>query len=219
MHSALALSFPMLAFASAIVATSVVSALGHVSKRPRLAAALKMTAATGYLALALGGGAIGTVYGRVILLALALCWVGDLLLVQPGSGRLFLGGLASFLLGHVAYAVAFVTGGVSESWAATGAIGATAVGGVVLWWLWRHQLAEPMRGPVIAYVAAISVMVALSWGAAGAGAGWLVPVGAMSFMASDVLVARERFVRSSPVNTTVGLPLYFLAQVLLALTV
>jgi uncharacterized membrane protein YhhN len=41
----------------------------------------------------------------------------------------------------------------------------------------------------------------------------------MAFMASDVFVARERFVRSSPVNTTAGLPLYFLGQVLLALTV
>jgi uncharacterized membrane protein YhhN len=203
----------------AIVATGVASALGHVQDRHRLAAALKMTAATGYLALALMGGAWETTYGRVILLALALCWMGDLLLIRSGSGASFLGGLSSFLLGHVAYAAAFITAGVSASCATAGALPVAVIGLVVLRWLWLHQLPEPMRGPVVAYVVAITLMVALSWGVVGVSAVWMAPAGAMAFMASDIFVARERFVRNSPVNTTVGLPLYFLGQVLLALTV
>jgi uncharacterized membrane protein YhhN len=47
----------------------------------------------------------------------------------------------------------------------------------------------------------------------------LVPSGAVAFLASDVVVARERFVHTSPWNTGVGLPLYFLAQTLLALSI
>ncbi len=219
MDAALEGSLSTLAFAVATVILGVASALAHVRDRLRLAAALKMTAATGYLALALTGGAWETTYGRVILLALVLCWIGDLLLIRPGRGASFLGGLGSFLLGHVAYAAAFVTAGVTAPWAAAGALPAAVVGLVVLRWLWAHQLPEPMRAPVVAYVVAITVMVALSWGVAGVSAVWMVPAGAMAFMASDVFVARERFVRSSPVNTTVGLPLYFLGQVLLALTV
>jgi uncharacterized membrane protein YhhN len=219
MDSGLGASSPLVAFAAVIVATGVASALGHVRDRHRSAAVLKMTAATGYLGLALVSGALDTGYGRVILLALALCWLGDLLLIRPGSGPTFLAGLGSFLLGHVAYAAAFVIAGVSVPWVAAGALPAAVVGLVVLRWLWLHQLAAPMRGHVVAYVVAITVMVALSWGVVGLGAVWMVPAGAMAFMASDVFVARERFVRSSSVNTTVGLPLYFLGQVLLALTV
>ena len=207
-----------LALAVAVVAVGAASAAGHAGGRRRLAAVLKMVAASGYLALALVAGAWETPPGRILLGGLSLCWLGDLLLIREGKGPAFLGGLASFLLGHVAYAAAFATAGASPSWAAAAALPATAVGGVVLRWLWRHRLPEPMRGPVVAYVVAISAMVALAWGAAGAGAPWLVPAGAVAFMASDVFVARQRFVTPSPWNTTPGLPLYFLGQALLALS-
>ena len=50
--------------------------------------------------------------------------------------------------------------------------------------------------------------------------GSLVPVvGAVCFMASDVAVARDRFVVRSVANRLWGLPLYYFAQLLMAWTV
>jgi uncharacterized membrane protein YhhN len=207
--------------AAVLVATvmtlGTASALAHL-RRPRLAAVLKMGAASGYLALALVEGAAASAYGRVLLMGLALCWLGDLLLIPEGKGPTFLGGLGSFLLGHVAYGVAFVVAGVSAPRVAAAGVPVLLVGLVILRWLWAHGLPVTMRGPVVAYVVAISAMVALAWGAAGVDASPVVPAGAVAFMASDVFVARERFVTASPWNTGLGLPLYFLAQALLALS-
>jgi uncharacterized membrane protein YhhN len=201
---------------AAILALGLASAAAHVFRHRRAAAVLKMTAASGYLGLALVGGAAGSPYGQLLLAGLVLCWIGDLLLIPGGKGPAFLGGLASFLLGHVAYACAFVAVGASGVWVAVAAL---PVGAGVLRWLWRQPLPRPMRGPVVAYVVAISGMVALAWGARGAGSAWLVPVGALAFMASDIFVARQRFVVDSAWNTGIGLPLYFLGQALLALSV
>jgi len=203
----------------AVLALGLASAAAHASGRRRAAAVLKMAAATAYLALALAGGAPGTRYGQLLLAGLALCWLGDLLLIPEGGGRAFLAGLGSFLLGHAAYACAFVAAGVSGTWVAAAAVPVATVGAAVLRWLWRQPLPRPMRTPVVAYVGAISVMVALAWGALGAGSPWLVPVGAVAFMASDIFVARQRFVVDSTWNVGVGLPLYFLGQALLASSV
>jgi hypothetical protein len=43
-----------------------------------------------------------------------------------------------------------------------------------------------------------------------------VRAGALLFYLSDLLVARDRFVRPGIVNRVVGLPLYYAAQLLLA---
>lgn len=209
----------LVTLAAAVTAAGMLSAAAHVRRRLTAAGSLKMAAASGYVLLALAGGATTTPYGRLLLLGLGLCWLGDLLLIPEGKGPAFLGGLASFLLGHVAYASAFWVSGASVTWTAGAAVPAAAVGGAVLRWLWAAHLARSMRGPVVAYVAAITAMVALAWGCAGAGAPWTVPAGAVAFMASDVFVARERFVTPGRWNTLAGRPLYFLGQALLALSV
>jgi hypothetical protein len=46
-----------------------------------------------------------------------------------------------------------------------------------------------------------------------------VRLGALLFAASDLAVARDQFVRPGLANRMVGLPLYYAAQVLLALAV
>lgn len=205
------------ALAILILSAGAASAVAHARRRA-LAAILKMGAASGYLALAAAVGAAGSSYGRMLLAALALCWLGDLLLVARGRGVAFVAGLASFLLGHVAYAGAFLTAGVAAPRAAAAALPLAVVAAAILRWLWRAGLPGAMRGPVVAYVVAICAMVALAWGTLGAGGTALVPAGAVAFMASDVFVARERFVAPTPWNTRLGLPLYFLGQVLLALS-
>ena len=61
-------------------------------------------------------------------------------------------------------------------------------------------------------------MVALSFGARGAGASWWFVVGAVGFYCSDLFVARQAFVAPGPLNGLIGLPLYFGAQLVFAYT-
>jgi len=176
----------------------------------------KMFASTGFIAVALSVGALSNSYGRIVLAALVLSWLGDLLLTFE-SRNAFLGGLVAFLLGHVAYSVAFGTLGVNP---VVGALAAAAVAIVAVFvWRWLAPHVGDMAAPVVAYIVVISAMVVLAYGAFGDGATWLIPVGATLFFISDLFVARNQFVAQTTVNRMWGLPLYYLAQVLLALSV
>ena len=59
-------------------------------------------------------------------------------------------------------------------------------------------------------------MCVLSLSAVAAGAPPTLALGALAFAASDVSVARERFVAPAFANGAWGLPLYFAAQLVLA---
>lgn len=177
---------------------------------------LKMAASTGFLATALAAGAVRTGYGRSILVALMLCWWGDYFLTGKSETH-FLLGLASFLLGHLAFAVAFLIHGANARCSllpgAAAAIAAVAV------YLWIEAQLGPMKLPVCAYIAIISVMLAIAVGTRARGGAWLIPVGAALFYASDLFVARQKFASPSPWNPLIGLPLYYAAQLCLATSI
>jgi uncharacterized membrane protein YhhN len=178
---------------------------------------LAVAACAAFVALSVSRGGAATTYGKLVLVALLLSWVGDALLLS-GAERVFFGGLVAFLLAHAAYGVAFWTTGPAPlvSLAALLCFGAASV--VALRWLWPH-LSAGDRPPVVAYILVIVVMCAAATGSSRA-VGSLVPaVGAACFMASDVAVARDRFVVPSVANRLWGLPLYYFAQLLLAWTV
>ena len=200
-----------IAFTAAFVAALVLAEVGD-SPSSRL---LKMTASTGFIAIALSVGGLSNTYGRIVLVALAFSWAGDLLLTYP-SQPAFLGGLVTFLLGHVTYSIAFGVAGLNAPAAAVATIAMTIIGFLVWRWLGPHV--GDMTGPVVVYLVVISVMVATAVAAFGAGATALIPIGAILFYASDIAVARNRFVAPGVVNRMWGLPLYYLAQVLLAST-
>lgn len=143
-----------------------------------------------------------------------LSLVGDVLLIPKTRGS-FLLGLVAFLLGHVAYAAAFVERGVSKG-AVGGALLALAVPvAFVARWLLPSVEAK-MKVPVIAYMTVITLMVAFSIGTVAAHGNALLVVGAVAFYLSDLAVARERFVAPGFVNRLWGLPLYYGAQLVLA---
>ena len=174
----------------------------------------KPLAAAAFLLAAWQWGAIESTYGRWILLGLALSACGDVLLI-PKSDTSFRLGLVAFLCAHLAYAVAFLT---LPLHAGALAMAGLAIG-LVLWRVWRWlapHLPASERVPVLCYFGAIGAMGALSLGAVAAGFPLVAGLGALGFMASDVSVARERFVARGFVNSAWGLPLYFGAQLLLA---
>lgn len=173
----------------------------------------KPLASTIFVGSALAAGALGSRYGRLVLLALVLSWLGDVLLIGKRTSA-FAAGLGSFLLAHLVFAAAFLLLPQAALPLALGAVVMAAVGVAVLRWLWPH-LPVKLRPAVALYVAAISGMVAVATGAGG-GRGATLPLAAAAFATSDVLVARHRFVTPSPLNKLLGLPLYYAAQLLFA---
>ena len=177
----------------------------------------KPVASLAFVWAALQSGATGSAYGEWLLAGLVLCLAGDLLLIPVERQAVFRTGILAFLLGHVAFAVAFLTRPLS--WLGLLGAGLLLFGllRAVLRWL-RPRLAADMVVPVHAYVIVIGSMAAVACAVSLAGGPWQVAAGALAFAASDVAVARDRFVSPGFVNRAWGLPLYYAAQLTLAAT-
>jgi len=177
----------------------------------------KPVASLAFLWTAFAVGALESVYGRWVFLGLVLCLAGDLLLIPRERPAVFRAGVLAFLLGHVAYGAGFLTQPISG----VGLVAAGALLAVTLAALWRWlsgSLPSDLSGAVRAYFVVIGVMATLACGVTAAGGPLAVAAGALAFAASDVSVARDRFIRHEFRNRAWGLPLYYAAQVLLALT-
>lgn len=177
----------------------------------------KPLAAAGFVAAAWSQGALASPYGTWILVGLVLSAAGDVLLIPKESPRAFLAGLGAFLLGHLAYTIAFAVRGLDPTTVAVALAAVLALSLVALRWLLPH-VGAAMRRPVLAYGAVISVMLVCAAGTVGHAGLPAIFVGALAFYASDLAVARQRFVAKSFTNKAWGLPLYFGAQLVLAWT-
>ena len=144
--------------------------------------------------------------------ALVLSLAGDVFLMLPRD--LFVPGLASFLLGHVAYIVGLLTGGVSATGLIVGvviiAVALPLVGGRVLRAVRAGDEPE-LTVPVTLYVLVISAMVV----SAGASGSALALAGALSFYASDALIAWTRFIQPLAWGRVAVMVTYHAAQIAL----
>lgn len=177
----------------------------------------KPLASLAFIWAGLAAGALDSTYGQWVLAGLVLCLLGDVLLIPLERPAVFRAGVFAFLLGHVAYSAAFVTQPLDVFGLAGGAIVLAVVVGGVLRWL-ASSLPSDMVWPVRIYMIVIGLMSTLACGMSAAGGPWAAAVGALAFTASDVSVARDRFVRQEFLNRAWGLPLYYGAQLLLAST-
>ncbi|WP_394887270.1 lysoplasmalogenase family protein [Mesorhizobium sp. AaZ16] len=138
--------------------------------------------------------ALAAIQGGPLLLvaALALSALGDAFLSRDGD-KAFLGGLASFLAAHLAYIALFWLAGaglepLSQPWRAALAVVMAAFAATMLFMLWR-RVGPDLRVPVAAYAAAI---LGMGVSALTLDNVWLI-MGAVLFMASDGLLAAEKF--------------------------
>jgi uncharacterized membrane protein YhhN len=214
----------MLPVAATCVSIAALAVLLVADKRGSLPLryASKPIASLGFIAVALaGGGATGGDYGPWILVGLIFGAGGDVALMFEGD-RAFLAGLVSFLIGHLAYVVAFAHVVPVGAWATAPAIAPVVGAAVVAVYLWPHL--GKMKLPVVVYVLVITAMAIGALAAVTTGerrlldddAALLLAVGALAFFASDIAVARQTFVASSFVNRAWGLPAYYGGQLLLA---
>ena len=147
--------------------------------------------------------------------ALVLCLIGDVFLMLPQD--LFVFGLASFLLGHLAYIVGMHVDGVSAGRFGIGDVLVLVAMAVLGSRILRGVRAGPepeLTGPVVAYMSVISVMVASAIGT-GHVAG---VVGASCFYASDALIAWNRFIAETRHGRLSIIVTYHLAQIGLVLS-
>jgi len=156
-------------------------------------------------------------YFLYLLIGLILCLVGDVCLALPE--KFFKAGLAAFLLGHGFYILSFTTLTNIGQWLSFQALLFFMISAAVFFWLRPHLGA--MLGPVSVYIFVITAMVSAAWAVfwrtdlPGSGRS-LILLGAISFYASDIFVARNKFIKNEFLNRLAGLPLYYLGQFLLA---
>ncbi|PSM14475.1 lysoplasmalogenase [Stenotrophomonas maltophilia] len=164
-------------------------------------------------------------YRRAVLAGMLLSCVGDIALMLPIDA--FVPGLVAFLLAHLCYIVAFRAG----LRAGRGLVGAGALLGAFavlnVLGLWPH-LPAPMRIPVLAYVVVLASMAVLALARAWArpqaaapepcSARWAA-TGAVLFVASDSLLAWDRFAGGLPLASLLVLSTYYAAQYAIARSV
>ena len=125
------------------------------------------------------------------------------------DARYFLAGLVAFLAGHVLYGLCFwrhgrrVAGPVRQA-------GLLMVAAAFIAWLWPDL--GPMRLPATCYFAAITAMVLASFRVGG----W-VSAGALLFLASDALLATDRFRIGIPLRDWLVWFSYYAAQLAIAI--
>jgi uncharacterized membrane protein YhhN len=175
----------------------------------------KPLASAAFLWAAVSWGAAGSGLGLVLLAGLALCALGDVLLIPRGTGPLLLAGMAAFGLGHLTFAASFLGHGVGCLALAVGAVATTGLAAGAWRWL-GPRLGPADRLPVALYIGVISLMLVGAAGALGGGAPGGLALGGALFAASDLAVAQDRFVAPSFASTLWGLPAYYTAQLAIA---
>lgn len=127
--------------------------------------------------------------------ALAFSALGDAFLSRPGE-RMFLGGLASFLVAHALYISLFAASSgemlLPDLWRVVLAI-AMALGALAMVAVLWPLVSPRLRVPILVYAAAILIMglSALTMNSV------MIIAGAVLFMISDGILATERFVISA----------------------
>jgi uncharacterized membrane protein YhhN len=156
-----------------------------------------------------------------VLAALAFGLVGDIgLMLSRDDAAVpdgpFLVGLGSFLLGHVCYIVAFIQHGVHPLSTLAGVLIVAGVASLALPQVLRgaHRTAGPqLTGVVAGYAAALAAMSVLAVGTSKV----VTAVGGVAFLASDCVLAFERFVRPVPRGKLTVIVTYHVAQLLIVI--
>ena len=152
--------------------------------------------------------------GRWLLVALVFGLLGDIALLGDSLAR-FKAGLASFLIGHLAYLVCFAAAlGLPRpgwSWAVFGLVLLSVVVTRDVAPATHRQGGVALSVPVAVYTAAIGAMLVCAWFTGEP----LVALGATIFVANDAMLSVDRFVRPLPWAHLVVMVTYHVGQALM----
>lgn len=197
---------------------AVVNWVAVATGRPAVERWAKPLTMVGLIAVVLALGATESRTGWLLLAALVCCLLGDVALLADTQAR-FLLGLSAFLLGQLLYAVTFSSLGLTGGalWLLTGVLivlAAFVVGREILPAVWRSGGAT-MITPVAVYMGVIGLMALFGWMTGHL----LIGLGAAFFLASDTLLALDKFVEARPWGHLAVMVTYHVAQGLIALGV
>jgi uncharacterized membrane protein YhhN len=209
-----------LALAALLAAGVAIGALTLAPDRPVLVWVAKPLATLLLLVLAATTRhALSSRYRTLVTLGLTASLAGDVLLMLPDDR--FMAGLVAFLVAHVAYLAAFASRAPLLRHR-SGVVGYAAVATVVLA-LVLPAVGGTLRTAIIGYVIMIALMAAqaTSWllDEPLSRAARLAAIGASCFVASDALLALDRFVLIVPARDLLVLAPYWVAQACIALSV
>ncbi len=167
----------------------------------------------------------GDRFTLMIQLGLFFSLIGDVALMFLHLDEFnFLIGLGAFLLAHICYTIAFVRNisevGGTEGWILSSILSLViALFAILFSWELQPKLDEDMTLPVLSYVAVIAIMGIMAcfrYMRTYPRSFWLVLAGALCFIASDSLLAINRFIRPLSWAPMVLMVLYAAAQFLIA---
>ncbi len=203
---------------SLIAATALLAIVGKY-RSPTLLYIFKPLTTLLILVLALDESRVGAqeVYQWLISAGLVFSLAGDVFLMLP-SNR-FVAGLVSFLIAHLLYIAAFLQDlSLSAPVWLWGAFLLYAAGGLYV----LLPRAGALKLPVLVYVTALTLMALLACSRVlvlESEAAIYAALGAVLFLASDSLLAWNKFVKPFAVAEALLLSTYFAGQTLIALSV
>jgi uncharacterized membrane protein YhhN len=211
------ISFPILATVAAALSAACHLRAEYRGPRWQVYLFKPLTTVLLLLVAAVALTAHGARYQRALILGLACSGIGDVALMLPRDR--FVLGLTSFLFAHLAYTLAFTS---SVSIGSAPVLLIPLVGATVplLRLLWPAL--GTLRLPVVLYAATLLLMVWRAWGwhwATPTSGSLFAAIGASLFMASDTVLAMNRFHRPFPSAQAFTMATYVAAQALLALSV
>ncbi len=177
----------------------------------------KITASSAFVLIALTLADVSSPYSNWMLIGFGFSFLGDVFLIKSDEGTFFKIGIVSFALAHIAFIAAFISVGSFELLFLITTIAALVLMVRSYRWL-KPNISTDFKALVAMYIIIIGAMCELS------GYAWEgnyrngVLVGAFLFAVSDLFVAREKFIKSEFRNKLIGLPVYYLAQIFLALS-
>jgi len=160
-------------------------------------------------------------YFYIIITGLILCLIGDICLIFFFNKKVFTAGLGAFLAGHIMYIFAFFRFG--ETGPAVYGAGLVCLLISSSIFIKIKPFLGSMKKPVIAYISIITAMVISAFSfrenlALGETVRYSITAAALIFYTSDIFVARHRFVKKEFLNRAIGLPMYYSAQFIIAIS-
>jgi len=159
------------------------------TRRASVEAVAKPAVMIALLGVALVGDIDPTSIRPWIIAGLTFGLIGDIALL-PSIDR-FIVGLSAFLLGHLAYVVAFTVLWSPSAWLIAGAAGLVVLVIGVGRPIERTLRTDALHLPVVAYIAVSGAVVMTGAGTARA----LIVIGTLAFAASDGLLGADRFLQ------------------------
>jgi uncharacterized membrane protein YhhN len=177
----------------------------------------KPVAALSFVFISFKLGALESGYGRLILFSLALCAVGDILLLNRKLKISFFCGMLVFAIAHLLFSLAFIKSSTFDFASLVTFLPLIMILGCINFMYLLPRVPHKFKPFILLYGLAIFMMITSAYTFMYEQK--LILIAATFFVLSDIFVAKDRFIKRSTKNALLITPLYFAAQGLFAFSV